>query len=154
MDMACESMGRPIAILYRQFIRYITAALRDTGISAAECVFLPALYHEDGQSQEHLSACLQIDKAATARAVKTLADKGFVTRLRDDRDKRILRVYLTEKGRVLEPLIFRALEGWNSLLAERLEPGEADRMRTALQDMANRMAAADFDAYLGGGDKI
>ena len=143
-----ESIGRPIAVLYHQFIRYMMTALRDTELTAGEYLFLPPLYAEDGQSQENLSQRLVIDKAATARAMRSLEEKGFVTRRRDDSDRRCNRIFLTQKARACEGLIQRALTGWTALLAAELPDESADALRLALESMVTRVKATDFAAYL------
>ncbi|WP_243466358.1 MFS transporter [Methanosarcina mazei] len=55
---------------------------------------------------ESLSDYLKIDKGTTARAIQKLVDEGYVFRQRDEKDRRSYRVFLTEKGKKLEPLYY------------------------------------------------
>lgn len=145
-----KSLGRSVAVLYRQFLRYLATALEGTGLSAGEYLFLPPLYEQDGQSQEQLSQHLSIDKAATARAVRSLEEKGFLSRRRDRQDRRCNRLYLTKKALACQPLIRRALDGWTSLLAAGLPAEQAEQMREQLEGMAERVRKTDYAAYITG----
>lgn len=73
------------------------------GIGSGQFPFLMRLYREDGINQESLSDYLKIDKGTTARAIQKLVDEGYVFRQRDEKDRRSYRVFLTEKGKKLEP---------------------------------------------------
>ncbi len=59
-----------------------------------------------------------IDKAATARALKVLIDKGFVTRTQDEKDKRCNRIHLTEHAKALEGELTNQVRRWNQNLIE------------------------------------
>lgn len=92
-------MGRMITLLGRKSQRCIGEALRKHGLTAAEEPFFMSLQHHDGATQEELTALVCVDKAATARAVKSLEDKGILFRTQDEHDRRQNRVCLTEKGK-------------------------------------------------------
>ena len=71
---------------------------KDLQISASEYIFLMEMYKNDNMSQEQLSKNLIIDKSATARAIKSLEEKEYIIRKKDDNDKRSYDVFITELG--------------------------------------------------------
>jgi DNA-binding MarR family transcriptional regulator len=76
-----SSVGRLVSILYRKNQVYLNGVLKPLNITAAEVPVLIHLFGRDGISQEELSSFLVIDKAATARVVQSLLDKGFYARI-------------------------------------------------------------------------
>ncbi|MBP2030113.1 DNA-binding MarR family transcriptional regulator [Methanohalophilus levihalophilus] len=48
-----------------------------------------------------------VNRATAARAVQKLESEGYVQRVQDLQDKRVLRVYLTEAGRKLQEVVMK-----------------------------------------------
>ncbi len=133
-----RSVSRLISILFRHSRIYLNQVLRPFDISSAEFPFLLSLYREDGTTQDDLSSYLLVDKAATARAIKTLEEKFYVRRRKDHDDKRCNRVYLTEKAREHEAEIKKLIYNWSERLTEDLDKETVDIVYDALQKMVNK----------------
>lgn len=56
------------------------------------------LWHEDGQVQKDLAKKVHLSKPTVNVTLSRLEKAGLIERRRDDKDQRITRVYLTEKG--------------------------------------------------------
>ena len=137
--MKHQSIGRLIAILHRQSQIYTNKALKEFSLTSAEYPFLFALYHAEGQTQEELSSYLYIDKAATARVIKTLIAKGFVTKEQDDQDKRCNRIFLTEKAKQEQENIRNRVMQWNSYITEGLDEELYQCVFASLQMMVDQV---------------
>ena len=114
MDKTYEDMRIYISVLYRQFQIYINNNTKDLQISASEYIFLMEMYKNDNMSQEQLSKNLIIDKSATARAIKSLEEKEYIIRKKDDNDKRTNRIKLTKNGIEIKDRLSNLLEEWNN----------------------------------------
>ena len=114
MDKTYEDMRIYISVLYRQFQIYINNNTKDLQISASEYIFLMEMYKNDNMSQEQLSKNLIIDKSATARAIKSLEEKEYIIRKKDDNDKRTNRIKLTKQGIEIKDRLSNLLEEWNN----------------------------------------
>ena len=114
MDKTYEDMRIYISVLYRQFQIYINNNTKDLQISASEYIFLMEMYKNDNMSQEQLSKNLIIDKSDTARAIKSLEEKEYIIRKKDDNDKRTNRIKLTKKGIEIKDRLSNLLEEWNN----------------------------------------
>ena len=114
MDKTYEDMRIYISVLYRQFQIYINNNTKDLQISASEYIFLMEMYKNDNMSQEQLSKNLIIDKSATARAIKSLEEKEYIIRKKDDNDKRTNRIKLTKKGIEIKDRLSNLLEECNN----------------------------------------
>lgn len=139
-----RSIGRLVSILHRQSQIFINHALKDFKITSSEHAFLFYLYHNDGITQEDLSSYLYIDKSATARAIKSLELKDYVTRNKDLEDKRVNRVYLTDKAKKNIPIIKERVLQWSQFLTEDLDEKTSDFIFSTLEDMVNKVKCSDF----------
>lgn len=132
-----ESVGRLVAILHRQAQIYMNHSLQPHDITASEYPFLMYLSRHDGAIQEEISVYLYIDKAATTRCIRSLEKKGFLVRHKDSGDRRCNRVFLTPRGKELEPVLRQAAGRFNDFLLESLPDEDQDRLITYLKDMVD-----------------
>jgi DNA-binding MarR family transcriptional regulator len=95
----------------------------------------------DGATQEELSSQLQINKAATARAVASLEQKGYIERLQDEQDKRQNHVFLTVKMKRTWGGVQKELRGWNDLLTKNIDDHTLDTTYAALQQMQKNITS-------------
>ena len=152
-----KNIGRLISILYRQRQTYMNYALKDLNISSAEYIYLITLYNNnEGINQEELSSLLLIDKGATARAIKSLEEKGFVIRIRDDKDRRANKVFTTDKGKASKEIIKSAIQGWTELLTSDIEDVTVKIVFDTLKTMTEKVGSIDYKElfqYRGEGDE-
>lgn len=139
-----KSVGRLVSILYRKNQVYLNQALKSLDITATEMSSLLCLYHSDGVTQDEMSHYLLIDKAAIARAIVSLLDKGLIIKEKDDVDKRANRIYLSIKGKQLETSIRSILKDWNDLLIEDIDPKDVETMFHVLEKMVLRLEVLDL----------
>lgn len=100
-----KSIGKIITYLSRCIQQDLKTVVGPFDISVGEEPYYMALIHNDGLTQDELSKIVKVDKSATARMVKSLEEKGYITREIDPKDKRSKKIYLTEKGKAkYEPL--------------------------------------------------
>ena len=92
-----EPIAKYISLIYRKGNCFINREVSKFGIGSGQIMFLMQLYNKDGISQEELSENLNIDKATTCRAIKKLEEQGLLTRVKDEKDKRAYKLYLTIK---------------------------------------------------------
>lgn len=147
-----KSIGRLISILHRQSQIYINNSLKEFNITSAEYSFLLSLYRKEGVTQDELSCYLHIDKSATTRAIRSLEEKGLVTRNKDDIDKRFNRVYLTEKAINFKDKVRERIFHWSEFLAEDLDEETYDMVYNVLEKMVDKVEGTDFKKLME--DKI
>ncbi|GIN23280.1 MarR family winged helix-turn-helix transcriptional regulator [Siminovitchia fordii] len=131
-----ESIAKWISILHRQFQIYLNRELKEHDIHSAEYIFLVNLDEESGVSQEHLSSNLYINKAATARAIARLEQRGYIKRIRDPLDNRAYLVTLTTKGLEMKNFIQVRLAYWTQTITADLTVEEKDDMIHKIKKMS------------------
>ncbi|WP_430871709.1 MarR family winged helix-turn-helix transcriptional regulator, partial [Escherichia coli] len=63
---------------------------------------LARLWSSDGITQMQLCEHLKCEPPTVTNMVKSLELNGFIYRKRDEQDARVMRIYLTDKGKKLE----------------------------------------------------
>lgn len=130
-----KSMVRKITLLARKSQRHIGEILKKYNISAAEQPFFMALDNDRCLTQEELTTIVCVDKAATARAVKSLEQKGYLTRIQDKKDRRQNRVSATAKAKCIMSDVKDELHKFNDLLTSGITPDKIDLTYEALLKM-------------------
>lgn len=133
-----------MSILHRQAQIYINHALKEFNITSAEYAFLLYLYKKEGITQDALSSYLHIDKAATARAVISLEEKGYVKKDKDPVDKRYNRVYLTDKAIEYRNQIRKRVWHWSEILTEDIDEETKEIVISALEKMVEKVEKIDM----------
>lgn len=106
-----KSIGKLITYLSRCIQQELKNVVVPFDISVGEEPYYMALTKQDG-----LTKLVKVDKAATARMVKSLEQKGYITRETDPKDKRNKKIHLTERGRLKYEPLSRALKEFNQKL--------------------------------------
>lgn len=139
-----RSIGRLISILYRKNQVYMNMTLKEYGITSAEQPFLTCLYSRNGATQDEISCYLNIDKAATTRAIQSLMEKGYVTKEKDPNDKRCNRINITDKAEEVKENIKERLGEWSAFLTEDMDEESKDAVYSALENMVLKVEKTDF----------
>ena len=141
-EVKCKSnrhIGKYISLLHRKGSIFINRELSNYGIGSGQFMFLLELYIQDGRNQEELSERLKIDKGTTARALKKLEEQGFITRLKDECDKRSNKIYLTQKAKDVQENVYDILDELNKKLRESLSKEEEDIVEKLLMKVCNNI---------------
>ncbi len=125
-NVKCEALGKYISKLYRQGNAFLTKKFNRYNIGSGQYMFLIQLYNHDGLSQEDLASQLNIDKGTTARAIKKLEDQGYITRVKDEGDKRANKIFLTQKAEDIRAEFFKVLRQWDDILTNGLTDEEIE----------------------------
>jgi DNA-binding MarR family transcriptional regulator len=74
-------------------------------IQSGQHDFFYVISKNEGITQKELCEHLHVGKSTTAKAIKNLIAGGYVSKEKDDKDKRFERLYLTEEGNKIAPKI-------------------------------------------------
>jgi len=139
------TIARYNGIFNRQTQAYITAAFANMSISYSEGILLMNLYDNEGINQEELSSMLFIDKAATARSIKLLEKKGYITREVKTKDRRVKKLYLTDYAISKKEYFSSLIRTWEDFITEGVDTETLTQFSGVLQIIAQKSAIADFD---------
>ncbi|MGV8077726.1 MAG: MarR family winged helix-turn-helix transcriptional regulator [Methanosarcina sp.] len=125
-----------ISFTYRSVQKYFAKELASYNIGWGHFAILMTLYDQEGRSQDSLAQSRGFDKTMIAKSILRLEKEGIVYRKIDQEDKRIKRLYLTEKGRTLMPEMQRIGNELNSLLLKSLDTDEASAAVEIIRKLA------------------
>ena len=130
-----KSIGRMITLLSRKCQSYLGRELSKYNLTVAEQPFFMALQRCEGVTQEELTAMVCVDKSATARAVKSLEEKGFLIREQDPSNRRQNRLYPTDQAKRMGQDVRKELLRFNDFMIQGIPSKTADEIYAALQIM-------------------
>ncbi len=128
-----ESIGFFLSLNLRRIKPLIDQKLQQHGVSYGSWFFLRVLWEEEGLTQAALAAKLSFNPATTMTALRKLAAEGLVTLKSDATDGRVLRAFLTDKGRDLKPVLLDSVEKINQSLLAGLKKSEVKELLRMLK---------------------
>jgi DNA-binding MarR family transcriptional regulator len=138
-----ERIGAKIAYIFSHNHHYIENALESYNLKGPMFAFLLTLSHKDGCSQESMARYLKLSKATATRAITALEKEGYVYREKDGNDRRIFRVFISDKGRGVIPAINSALHEWNGILLSDFSDEEEQIFRKLLDKAKDTLLEFD-----------
>lgn len=132
---------RDITEITRCGSQYRTESLAPMGLKACHASYLTEICAEPGISQDRLAGRICINKSNVARQAAILEDGGFITRVPCQSDKRVMRLYPTEKALELLPKINDIMNAWEECLTQGLTDDEQELLATLLARMKTKASA-------------
>ena len=84
--------------------------LKVHGVTLSQWKILLQLWRREGRSQVELQEQLGLERATVTGLVQRMTLQGWVQCRTDPHDRRVQRVFLTERGRALEPVTTSLVE--------------------------------------------
>jgi MarR family transcriptional regulator, organic hydroperoxide resistance regulator len=129
-------MLEPLGLAFKRMMALVE---RETGLSAPKWFVLVILSRQDGIGQGEISQLFEVDPSRVTRIGQGLESDGLVRRERDPEDNRVVKMYLTEEGRLRVrglPDLNRRVEG---RIREVLSEEEHEELRRMLSLLAEGM---------------
>lgn len=136
-----EQLIRDITEITRCGAQYRTDNLAQMGLKSCHASYLIEICAHPGISQEKLAGRICINKSNVARQAAALEEGGFVTRIPCEADRRVMRLYPTEKTLALLPQIQKILDTWSAYLTQDLSDDEKAQLARILAKMKERAVA-------------
>lgn len=124
---------------YQSSKRYRAEKL-DCGLVPFHQLYIYRICRHPGGSQDWLARALCISKSNVTRQLTTLEQAGFVTRSPDPDDRRIMRVYPTEKAEEVFPQVEKLIREWETLLLDQFTEEEKSVFLNLMKRAASRAA--------------
>ena len=127
--------------LIRCMNQYRTELLAPLDLKSCHASYLLEICACPGISQEQLARRIYINKSNVARQVAILEESGYVMRRPGEEDRRVMRVYPTEKAQAALPRIQEIMGNWEEAVAAGLTGEEREKLSALLEDMTRRASA-------------
>ncbi|WP_067828128.1 MarR family winged helix-turn-helix transcriptional regulator [Actinomadura kijaniata] len=137
-------IGRLFALAAQKSGPVFAKLVEHTGVSPSGFLVLRALDGRDGQRPSDLARTLMVSPATLTTVADTLARYGHVERRRDEHDRRVVRLHITETGRGLVAMTAERMRPYFWELYDVVDEADEPAVRRFLLSLITR-----FDAVLG-----
>lgn len=96
---------RDIGAIARALDSIANIEFKDFQLSKGQYLYLIRISENPGIIPDKLAEMIKVDRTTAARAIKKLEEKGFIEKRADAENKKIRRLFVTEKGAELVPII-------------------------------------------------
>lgn len=108
------------------------AAMRRHGLRLGQDHLLAALWEQDGRTPGEIAAATNVTTPAVTKVATRLVEAGLLTRRRDERDNRLVRLWLTDAGRALQEPIEAERRALEEKITQPLTAAERRHLMSAL----------------------
>lgn len=116
-----------------------TAVLARYGAQPPQNLVLDALAADDGLTPGELARLLQVAGPTAVKMAQRMEANGLVSRRRDDPDERLVRVYLTDRGREIQRPIAKEIREVARTATRELTPEQKSVLYAALNQMRSNL---------------
>ena len=122
------------------------ATVRRHGLHLGQDHLLATLWERDGRTPGEIAAAVNVTTPAVTKVATKMAEAGLIVRRADDRDNRLVRLWLTDAGRALREPIESARRSLEDAVTADLTEAEREHLLSALA----KIHRAASELVLGG----
>lgn len=124
---------REIGMIARALDSISNIEFKELDLTKGQYLYLVRICEQPGIIQEKLAEMIKVDRTTAARAIKKLELNGFIEKRGDEQNKKIRKLFPTEKGQKAFPFIKREHEYSNAIALEGFTEREAEIIFSLLQ---------------------
>ncbi|ASI78580.1 MarR family transcriptional regulator [Bacillus pacificus] len=124
---------REIGMIARALDSISNIEFKEYELTKGQYLYLVRICENPGIIQEKLSEMIKVDRTTAARAIKKLEINGFIEKKEDESNKKIKKLFPTEKGKNVYPFIKRENDYSNTVALEGFSETEAETISNLLQ---------------------
>ncbi|PEI91361.1 MarR family winged helix-turn-helix transcriptional regulator [Bacillus pseudomycoides] len=124
---------REVGMIARALDSISNIEFKEYDLTKGQYLYLVRICENPGIIQEKLSEMIKVDRTTAARAVKKLEINGFIEKKEDKHNKKIKKLFPTEKGRNVYPFIKRENDYSNIVALEGFSESEVEIIFNLLQ---------------------
>ena len=124
---------REIGIIARALDSISNIEFKEYDLTKGQYLYLVRIVENTGIIQDKLAEMIKVDRTTAARAIKKLEMQGFIEKRDDDSNKKIKKLFPTEKGKNVYPFLKREGEYSNKVALSGFSAKETETIFQLLQ---------------------
>nr|WP_263326932.1 MarR family transcriptional regulator [Neobacillus sp. Marseille-Q6967] len=124
---------REIGMIARALDSISNIEFKEYDLTKGQYLYLVRICENPGIIQEKLAEMIKVDRTTAARAIKKLEINGFIEKKEDKHNKKIKKLFPTEKGKNVFPFIKRENDYSNIVALEGFSEREVETIFNLLQ---------------------
>lgn len=143
---------RSIGVIARALDSISNIEFKEIDLTKGQYLYVVRVGENPGIILENLANIIKVDKATASRAIQKLEKNDFIERRNEDTNKKIKKLFLTDKGESIYPFIKRENDYSNQMALEGLTESEEEQIRNLLLKV-QRNVEANWDFVKSGGKR-
>lgn len=132
-EFIMKEILREIGMIARALDSISNIEFKEYDLTKGQYLYLVRICENPGIIQEKLAEMIKVDRTTAARAIQKLEMNGFIEKKEDKHNKKIKKLFPTEKGEKVYPFIKREHDYSNIVALEGFSEREAETMFNLLQ---------------------
>ncbi|WP_043891015.1 MarR family winged helix-turn-helix transcriptional regulator [Paenibacillus sp. Aloe-11] len=124
---------REIGMIARALDSISNIEFKEYDLTKGQYLYLVRICENPGIIQEKLAEMIKVDRTTASRAIKKLVINGFIEKKEDDHNKKIKKLFPTERGNNVYPFIKRENDYSNNVALEGFSEREVETIFNLLQ---------------------
>lgn len=124
---------REIGMIARALDSISNLEFKEYNLTKGQYLYLVRICENPGIIQEKVAEMIKIDRTTASRAIKKLEINGFIEKKPDEQNKKIKKLYPTEKGEHIFPFIIRENKHSNEVALSGFSEEEVKNISSLLQ---------------------
>ncbi|QGG53859.1 MarR family winged helix-turn-helix transcriptional regulator [Lysinibacillus pakistanensis] len=124
---------REIGMIARALDSISNIEFKELELTKGQYLYLVRICENPGIIQEKLAEMIKVDRTTVARAIKQLEVHGFIEKKDDEHNKKIKKLFPTDKGKQVFPFIKRENDHSNRVALAGLSESEGEVLFHLLQ---------------------
>lgn len=124
---------REIGMIARALDSISNIEFKEYDLTKGQYLYLVRICENPGIIQEKLAEMIKVDRTTAARAIKKLEINGFIEKKDDPHNKKIKKLFPTEKGQQIYPFIKRENDYSNQVALQGFSDDEVETIFNLLQ---------------------
>lgn len=132
-ELMMKEILREIGMIARALDSISNIEFKEYELTKGQYLYLVRICENPGIIQEKLAEMIKVDRTTAARAIKKLEINGFIEKKEDKHNKKIKKLFPTEKGKNVYPFIKRENDYSNIVALEGFSEREVETIFNLLQ---------------------
>lgn len=128
-----QEILREIGMIARALDSISNIEFKEYELTKGQYLYLVRICENPGIFQDKLAEMIKVDRTTAARAIKKLEIQGFIEKREDDHNKKIKKLFPTEKGMNIYPFLKREGDYSNNVALSGFSPEETETLFQLLQ---------------------
>ncbi|WP_342414777.1 MarR family winged helix-turn-helix transcriptional regulator [Paenibacillus sp. FSL R10-2782] len=124
---------REIGMIARALDSISNIEFKEYDLTKGQYLYIVRICENPGIIQEKLAEMIKVDRTTASRAIKKLVINGFIEKKEDNHNKKIKKLFPTEKGNNVYPFIKRENDHSNNVALEGFSEREVETIFNLLQ---------------------
>lgn len=135
-----DEIIREIGAIARALDSISNIEFQEVDLTRGQYLYLVRICEHPGIIQEKLAEMINVDRTTTARAVKKLIAKDLIKSMPDKNNRKIKKLYPTDRGKKVYPFILREHHYSNQVAVKGLSQQEVLQLHTLLQKVRKNVS--------------